>query len=91
LSRFKKPEDLQNALTGIFNQEVKKIEPVVPLFAKESTVSFINNRAERALRMVRLKQKVLVYVRKNFMQKFIAEFTSIPKPRIGKVAILWLL
>ena len=39
-------------------ERLKKHEPAVLLFAKESVVPFTNNRAERDLRMSKVKQKV---------------------------------
>ena len=39
-------------------ERLKKHEQAVLLFAKESTVPFTNNRAERDLRMSKVKQKV---------------------------------
>ena len=39
-------------------ERLKKHEPAVLLFAKESSVPFTNNRAERDLRMSKVKQKV---------------------------------
>ena len=39
-------------------ERLKKHERAVLLFAKESTVPFTNNRAERDLRMSKVKQKV---------------------------------
>ncbi|NOY73006.1 MAG: transposase [Gammaproteobacteria bacterium] len=39
-------------------ERIKKHEQAVLLFAKESHVSFTNNRAERDLRMAKVKQKV---------------------------------
>ena len=39
-------------------ERLKKHEPAVLLFAKESRVPFTNNRAERDLRMSKVKQKV---------------------------------
>ena len=39
-------------------ERLKKHEPAVLLFAKESSIPFTNNRAERDLRMSKVKQKV---------------------------------
>ena len=39
-------------------ERLQKQEPSVLLFARDSHVSFTNNRAERDLRMAKVKQKV---------------------------------
>ncbi|WP_321413673.1 transposase [uncultured Desulfobacter sp.] len=42
----------------IFGKGLKKYETSVLLFAKDSYVPFTNNRAERDLRMAKVKQKI---------------------------------
>lgn len=57
-----KPHDKRGKLAKYdahnFWERLKIHEAAVPLFAKDSHVSFTNNRAERDLRMSKVKQKV---------------------------------
>lgn len=57
-------------------ERLKKYESYVLLFAKRSDVSFINNRAERDLRMAKVKQKVSGCFRKEDYAKAYCRISS---------------
>jgi transposase len=57
-------------------ERLKKYETAVLLFAKESAVSFTNNRAERDLRMSKVKQKVSGCFRKEIYAKAYCRISS---------------
>lgn len=57
-------------------ERLKEHESAVLLFAKESAVSFTNNRAERDLRMAKVKQKVSGCFRKELYAKAYCRISS---------------
>jgi transposase len=57
-------------------ERLKEYESAVLLFAKESAVSFTNNRAERDLRMSKVKQKVSGCFRKEIYAKAYCRISS---------------
>ena len=57
-------------------ERLKDNEPSVLLFAKKSEVSFTNNRAERDLRMAKVKQKVSGCFRKELYAKAYCRISS---------------
>jgi transposase len=57
-------------------ERLKKYKSSVLLFAKKSEISFTNNRAERDLRMAKVKQKVSGCFRKEFYAKAYCRISS---------------
>jgi transposase len=57
-------------------ERLKEHESAVLLFAKKSSVSFTNNRAERDLRMAKVKQKVSGCFRKELYAKAYCRISS---------------
>lgn len=57
-------------------ERLREYESAVLLFAKESAVSFTNNRAERDLRMSKVKQKVSGCFRKELYAKAYCRISS---------------